>query len=220
MELASGYNIVRIRYTDDCGKFIDARFYEPLILELMNRSKLFFSKPVKHNENQAHSESDFEDSIGRKYESKLIINQSQGQKLGRKINKDIEGFFNEVIKELTEFGNSMKKDGFVDIESTKLYSIIKERLEHIKPDENIILFIPFPLFPEIEGCFFWGQFTDCAQAVYNKLAENSLIGNREFFYIYPIQDGEKYIIRNPRTRQKDYIAMPEYTDYLIFERVM
>ena len=217
MDLASRHNIVRIRYTDDCGKFIDARFYEPLILELMNRSKLFFCKPVKHNENQSHSESDFEDSIGKKYEAKLIINQSQGQKLGRKINKDIEGFFNEVLKELTEFGTRIKADGFVDIESTKLYSIIKERIE---PDENVILFIPFPLFPEIENSFFRGRCTDCAQAVYNKLQEHNIIGDREFYYIYPIQDGVKYVIRNPKSRQKDFIGMPEYTDYLIFQRII
>lgn len=220
MELTGGCNIVRIRYTNDCSKFIDARFYEPLILELMNRSVLFFSKPVRHNENQSHSESDFEDSTGKKYEAKLIINQSQGSKMGRSINKDIEGFFNEILKELTEFGNSMKKDGFVDVESTKLYSIIKDRLKNIKPDENIILFIPFPLFPEIEGSFFWGQFTDCAQATYNKLVENGIIGNREFYYIYPTQDGIKYVIRKPKTKQKDYIAMPEYTDYLAFERLV
>ena len=94
MELANGRNVIRIRYTEECSKLIDNRIYEPLVLELMNRSTRFFSdKPIRHIEDQSHGESDFVDSNGRKYEVKSIIDSNQGRMLGRDVNKDIEGFF-------------------------------------------------------------------------------------------------------------------------------
>ena len=186
----------------------------------MNRSTVFFEyKPITRYKDQSNGEPDFADSTRKKYDAKLLINKNQGKKLGQDINKDIIGFFNEIMGELTEFGDKMKRDRSLSIEETKFYKIAKERVESCKMDENIILFIPFPISFDMVGSVFLERATDSAQAVYEKLKENGLIAGREFYYVYPLRDGIHFAIRNAETRDRDYIPMPQYQEALSFELI-
>ena len=84
-------------------------------------------------------------------------------------------------------------------------------------DENIILFIPFPISLDVVGSFFLEKTTDSAQVVYGKLKEHGLVAGREFYYVYPLRDCLHFAIRNAETRERDYVYAPEYQDILSYE---
>ena len=220
MDLSRGVFLTRIRFKEDCSKYIKKEYYELLIWELMKHSKKFFNdKSITWCKEQSKGEPDFIDGSGVKYDAKLIIDTIQGSMLGRDKGKDVVGFFREIQRELMEFGDKMKRDGELSIQETKFFKIVKKRVLDCKFDENIILFIPFPIGLDIEESIIWNRLTDCAQSVYNAIRDENLVGDRDFYYIYPMRDGMRYVIRNPKNNERDYILLPEYQDSLCFEIV-
>ncbi len=213
-------NIIRITIKPNCSNIINKKYYEPIICKLMNDSSLFFpNKPILMNDQQSNGESDYYDTYNNKYEVKLLINKKQGEMLGKDVDKDIIGFFDEIRAELHEFGNHISNNEVFDIEDTQFYKIVYERVNSIKDDENILLFIPFPIFPDSEDLLVFSHFSDFAQKVYDKLRENNVIKCREFYYIYPAQDGKNCVIRKPDIRMKEFVYTEDFQNYFIFERV-
>lgn len=220
MELAKGINIVRITIKPNCSNIINKKYYEPLICKLMNDSSMFFpNKPIMMNDFQSNGESDFYDAKNNKYEVKLLLDKKQGKMLGRNVDKDVIGFFDEIKAELQEFGNHLSNNEFFDIEDSQFYKIVNERVKSVKDDENILLFIPFPIFPDSKELSVFNRFTDFAQKVYDKLLENDVIRCRDFYYIYPSQDGDTCVIRQPDTRHKEFVYTEDFQNYYVFERV-
>ena len=222
-ELMRGINIFRIRMNTESDRIIKKEVYEPFICNIMNESSYFFkNKPIIMNNNkhgQSNGEPDFLDAKNNKYEVKLMINTKQGNMLGRDDKKDIQGFINEIVTELQEFGNHINNNDIIDIEDTIFYKIVEKRVESIEDDENIVLFIPFPIFPDRKDLIFLSDFTDFAQKVYDELVKNELIGEREFYYVYPAQDGNSIVVRNPKIRKKEFLNSPDFKKYFVYESV-
>ena len=191
---------------------------EPIILKLLNRStKVFEGKKFNRNEKQSRGESDYFDNNKTKYELKILFDDIQGRTLGKK-DSDVETFLQLMVEELCEFSNRINNRDENLIEGMKLYEVVVKNLNAIKEDENIIFFLPFPISPSIEGSVIWEEMTDYPQAIYDRLEENELINGREFYYIYPAEDGCNYILRDPKRRIREKIPMQEFSGFVKFIR--
>lgn len=128
---------------------------ESIILEIMNDSEIVFPSEYEHIEKQDHSESDFIDVKNNFfYDAKILF--------------DDEMCINLRRKHISNFVNGMQENTSIDItcltqievEGTKLYNLIKERINKLKDNEFGILFLPFPIFMCSSGSIFSELFCD------------------------------------------------------------
>lgn len=190
--------------------------YEKYLHTIINKSQLVFrGLKFKHIDNQAHGESDFIDSNGKKYDAKLLFDKKQGALIGDSKN-EFEKWLREMQDEKTEFGECIRKRNLSIIDDTKLYKIMKARLASVKPDENAIMFIPFPIVDEYKNSVFLQLATDFLQAVYDKLEDDKLVGNRKLYFIYPSGEPQEYVLRNT-DHMREYICCEELEDFISFE---
>ena len=214
-----GKSLIQVGYTEEFRNFIKKDFLEEFVLKLLNRSdEIFHEKTFIHNSDQSHVECDYIDTVGSKYEPKILFNKKQGKTLGEEKNEIIE-FFQCMLEEVEEFSDVINQRDISLVEKMQLYRISKERLKAIKPDENILFFIPFSIGFDAPGSYIVEKTTDYSQAIYERLKEEGFVGSREFYYIYPYKDGCKYVLRNADKRIKEYISMPEYSSIIRYEQV-
>lgn len=193
--------------------------YEKLVLNVLNQSvKLIPNLPLIPEREQSHGQCDFKDQIGTKYDVKLLLDNKQGALIGDRKN-DLLEWFKSMIDETTEYSESIRRRDLSFVSSTKLYKLMDERLKNVEPDEIAILFIPYPVVNDSQGSFFMRLSTDFLQAVYNKLAENNLILCKSVFFIYPSMTPNTVVLRNAQTRERDYINIPEMSDYIYYEMI-
>lgn len=190
--------------------------YEKYIFDIISRSKnLFAGRQFTHNGAQSHGECDFVDDQGQKYDAKLIFNEKQGRLIGEPKNK-MQGWLQDMTNEKTEFAESIQKRDLSIVKNTKLYRIMKKRLESVNADENAILFIPYPIVDDYEGSTVLQQVTDFLQAVYDQLEEDGVVGNRKAYFIYPSMKPHVYVLRSA-SRKREYIRCDELDDFIKFE---
>ena len=190
--------------------------YEKYLHTIINKSQVIFrGLKFTHIKNQAHGESDFIDSNGQKYDAKLLFDKKQGALIGDS-NNEFEKWIREMLDEKTEFGKCIIKRDFSFLNDTKLYKVMKARLASVKPDENAIFFIPFPIVDEYKDSMFLQLATDFLQAVYDKLEEDELVGNRRLYFIYPSGESQEYVLRNT-DQVREFIRCEELEDFISFE---
>ena len=102
------------------------------------------------------------------------------------------------------------------ITSLKLYKIIKDRLSSIKEDENLILFIPFPIVLDFKDSIFLPLMNDYLQAIYNQLERENLIHGRGFYYIYPSMEADIYVLRNGKGF-REYIKNYDLHKFIVYQ---
>ena len=110
--------------------------YEPIILAIMNDSKVVFSSKYKHIDIQDNSEPDFIDIYNNYvYDAKLLFPNEVCIALSK---WNISDFANGIQESTNiDFKNQIKK--------TELYRLIKDRTDKLKDSEFGILFLPFPI---------------------------------------------------------------------------
>ena len=190
--------------------------YEKYVFTIINRSKtLFAGRCFTYNAAQSHGECDFVDDQGLKYDTKLIFNKKQGQLIGDPKNQ-IQDWLQAMKNEKGEFAESIQKRDLSLVASTKLYQIMKDRLESVGADENAILFIPYPIVDDQKDVKFLQLATDFLQAVYDRLVEDGVVGNRKVYFIYPSMDSHVYVLRSA-SRAREYIRCDKLDDFIRYE---
>ena len=205
-----------INISGDFYKLIQSAQYEMLILELMNKSNYIFPYTYKHNNIQNNGQCDFVDiDNGEKYEAKLLINEEQGRLIGSR-NGNIEEWLILIINESFEYNNNKIKDKLASVQELKLYTIIKHLLEKIKKDENAIFFIPFPVVLDRKNAFFMQFQADILKNIYDELNNQSIIGDRKIYTIYPSID-KNFVLRNLAGYRREYLPSIELDKYIKYE---
>lgn len=195
---------------------IQSQNYEKYVLTIINKSVEIFSN-LKFTciENQSHGESDFVDNRGQFYDAKLLFDKKQGA-LIEDPNNEITKWLQVMLDEKTEFGECIKNRDLSFVPGTRLYKVMEVRLASVKPEENAILFIPFPIVDEYKGSFFLQFTTDFLQAVYQRLFDEGLVGDRKLYFIYPSGDPHEYVLRDAELK-REYITCEELDDFIQFE---
>ena len=190
--------------------------YEQYVFMIISRSKVIFKGlEFRKIETQHNNEPDFMDQFGCKYDAKLLFNTEQGRIIGdRKYN--IKDWFDIAMEECSSYGELVNERDYSGIVETELYKITKEKVESLEPDENGLFFIPYPVSLDVRGSIFLGLTTDYLQAIYNKLVEDEIIGDRKIFFIYPSSEEGEYVLRDTNF-QREYIAVPELDSFIVYE---
>ncbi len=212
---------VKVALSNNIKNFIQSGRYEPAILELMNRSVRLFPYKYQHNDNQSHGECDFYAIVGEdqqliKYDVKLPFDEKQGRLLcSNKAN--FAEWVKLMLKEAAQFSDCITKgQGIHNVDSLKLYGIIKNLLSRISPDEDLILFLPFPITLDYENGFLRQFATDILSAIFDELSSSELLSNHVIYTIYPSIDG-KMVIRNLNNNTREFVDSPEITAYISYD---
>lgn len=195
---------------------IQSQNYEKYVLTIINKSEAVFSDiEFTCIEDQSHGESDFVDNSGQFYDAKLLFDKKQGALIGDP-NNEITEWLQVMLDEKTEFGECIKNRGLSFVPGTRLYKVMEARLASVKPEENAIFFIPFPIVDEYKGSIFLQFTTDFLQAVYQRLFDEGLVGDRKLYFIYPSGDPHEYVLRDAE-RKREYITCEELDDFIEFD---
>jgi len=166
-----------VKHTDAFRDLFKRQKYEEYILTIINRSDRIFRdlnfEPVSE---QSDGQCDFVDNHGVKYDAKLLFDKEQGQLIGDPKNV-FQEWLEKMLDEKTEFGESINRRDLTYVENTKLYRIMKERIESLNNDENGILFIPFPIVDDFRGSILQLT-TDFLQATFDRLKDQGFIDYR------------------------------------------
>lgn len=191
--------------------------YELLVLDTLNRStKLIRNLPLERITEQSNSQSDFVDLAGNQYDVKLLIDKKQGSYIGERKN-DITQWIKSMMDESAEFSEYINLRGDFDLTTTKLYTVVKDRLQSLKEDEIGILFCPYPIVNDAKGSVFLQFATDFLQAVYDKLDSDGLVRCKGLYFLYPSMEKNVLCLRNGKTRVREYIESQEIGKYISFD---
>lgn len=115
-------------------------YYEPIILKIMNDSKIAFPSHYSQITNQSRGEADFIDNWNKqKYDAKLLFENELCQLLNK------EDYFNFVKKASLYLGvdyPAIREKGPFD---EPLFKEMNKRIESLEQDEHGILFLPLPV---------------------------------------------------------------------------
>lgn len=107
---------------------IQSHNYEKYVLTIINKSQEIFKGLVFTGiEDQAHGESDYVDSNGQFYDSKLLFDEEQGRLIGDPKN-DLDKWLQAMLDEKLEFGKWIRERTLSFLPETKLYQVMKKRL--------------------------------------------------------------------------------------------
>lgn len=195
--------------SDGYRNLFNNRCYEKYVYCLLGKStEIFAGLTFTWIESQPCGECDFKDNHDVKYDAKLLIDSKQGALIGEKKN-DIVLWIEDTIKEINEFPQRLQEtQDYTFIPDTRLYKIMKERINTVNQDENVIFFSPFPLVTDSQYNYLTPFCTDYLDAVYECMMKEGLIGNRRVYYIYHSQEQGIYVLRNDHSA-REYISMPE-----------
>ena len=197
-------------------RLIQSQNYEKYVFAIISKSQVIFrGLQFRRIEHQSHGESDYVDSHGQLYDAKLLFDKKQGALIGDPKN-DLNSWLKVMLEEKTEFGRCIEKRDLSFLPETKLYQVMKDRLGSVKPEEHAIFFIPFPIVDEYKGSVFLQFTTDFLQAVYQRLTDDELVGDRKLYFIYPSGDPHEYVLRD-ENRTREYIKCDELEDFISFE---
>lgn len=211
----------KITFFNDIKYFLQGGNYEPAILELMNRSVRLFPYTYEHNKEQSHGECDFFAIVGDerrliKYDVKLPFDEEQGKLLCSN-NANFVEWVKLMLKEAAQFSDCITQNhGIQNVDSLKLYAIIKKLLSRISSDEDLILFLPFPVTLDYENGYFRQFASDILSAIFNELSRNELLFNHVIYAIYPSING-KMVIRNLNNNTREFVASPEVNKYISYD---
>ena len=202
---------------DIIGAF-NKNVYEAAVLKIMNDSQNVFPSTYERVNIQSNGECDFCDkTTGVKFDAKLPFDEKQIKRLtnGKKHAPDFDGWIKEMCEEACEYYFCMCKTK--KISETNLYRIIKEKIEKDKRDENIVLFIPFPITVS-SPCSIYDQFsTDFLKAIYEELEKNSVLKGRTVYAIYPSTQKNIFAVRNLNYCYCDFVKCDMFDKYFSYE---
>ena len=214
MVLAKSTMAMTIHMEGFFAKLVQNGNYEIIIQELIDKSEILFKNVIRHNKSQSDGEPDFCDVFtGEKYEAKFPIGNRNGEKyFSRK--GSMNDFFLAMYRETTEFASCV--DGSKkSVEDLELYVHIKEVMDKIETDENAILFIPYPIVPDVENNPLLGS-QDMLTKIYTHLKKEGILGTRKMYVVYFSSD-DKMVIREMETGIREYFVSEKMKEIINFQ---
>ena len=198
------------------SNLVSKKVNEPLVLTLMNLSRIVFPGHYEWVESQSSGECDFVDiDTGCKYDAKLPLTKKQGALIGSR-NHDYADWMKTMIELESEFADCIcSSDGVKNVEKLELYCILQDCLNKLQEDENGIFFFPYPIVMDAEDlctCFCM----DLLDHIYDTLRKNGHVGERDIYVIDPSMDA-KIVLRNMKTDAREYLLFPELDKYIIYQ---
>ena len=151
-------------------------------------------------------------ALGEKYEAKFPLGNNNGKKYFSR-----EGDLNEFIKAMyKEAGEFERCRHGKNVNSLELYVHMKESLEKVEFDENVVFFIPYPIVLDAENNPLVGA-KDLLSKIYDGFMTEGILKNRRMIVVYASHD-EKYVLREMGTKRREYLVsemMKKYIRYKI-----
>ena len=213
INLLSTFFVMKSSISVDIKKLMQRGAYESVLYDLMNVSSLVFPGHYKHIKKQSNGECDFiEINDETKYDAKLVITTQLGKNFLSR-NGSVNNYIQEMHKEAIEFSDHFQTER-KKIEEFTLYKVITENIEKTQEDENVILFIPYPIVPDAENFPLKGA-KDFLTFIYQSLVSNKKVGSRKIYVIYLAYDG-KTVLRNMGTGEREYVDCPKLNEYITY----
>ena len=207
----------KVHIGENFQKIIQSGNYEKLIRKILNESTRLLPNKFKHNEVQPTGECDFIDlQTGEKYDVKLLLTQEQGKMIGSR-NANFEVWVQSMLDECAEFGKIFgpERDQRTVV-GLALYKLFEKNMHRIQPDENAILFSPFPIVYESTVSFYRQFGFDILSAIFEELLHNDVIGKKHIYVIYPSID-HKIVLRNLATGVREFFSAKDLDAYIWYE---
>ena len=198
--------------SDNYRDLLKYQKYEDYVGLVLNRSKkILAGKHFEKVKEQSKGECDFLDEKNAKYDAKLLIDEKRGRLLGERKN-DFGKFIEDIQKEEEQFYNLAKQDKLENIEDTRLYQVMKDRLLSLERDENVVFFSPIPMGIDLENSFTMYATMDNIDVVFEKIEDDDLVKERDVYFIYPSLDG-KWVLRD-KNHNREFIEVPELDEII------
>jgi hypothetical protein len=109
-----------MNFLNGAKDFIQAKTYEPIVLQLMNQSKTVFPEEYSHAKEQPHGEADFTSDSGIKFDAKLLFSTEQCKYLA-KGDENLIKWMLSLRQELWQVSEMLLNRNFDKIYTTRLY---------------------------------------------------------------------------------------------------
>lgn len=204
---------------ENFGDIIQAKNYEKLILEVMNRSAIIFPSQYTHQDSQSNGESDYLDkATGEKYDAKLFFETQECVAIR---DKDVEvtDWIKMILEEENEFEEAIfhHRNNEQIIESTALYKLFLKNIERIADDENGIFYAPFPIIeprPTTAHCMLASDWLDM---LYNYWKTKHPKTAKKSLYFITASFNNTVILRKLGKHGDECLLAPElFTKYALF----
>lgn len=203
-------------FNNDFKKLISKTIYEPIILKLMNSSTKLFPNEYEYIENQSNGECDFRDKVtSQKFDAKLILTEKDGKSIGSD-NHNYLKWLQSIFKINNEYKGYFECSENFDVATSSLYKTMSRLLKKVKPDENVIFFIPYPIVLDEEGMVYHQFCDDILSIVFDTLRKNDLINKRMIYVIYP-NFQNKIVLRCLNTYVREYLEYDELQKYIKYD---
>lgn len=197
--------------SDNLYKIFQGGRYEEFLCDLMNESTIIFPNNYLHKEKQSNGECDFIDTQSKKkYDAKLPFNPEIGKAIGGE--HDYLKWYKLFLTMEEEFSEIVEKQGISQIKNSRLYNIIYDRLNSTKPDENIILFFPLTIVPDLQDLFMGLISSDVLTIIYDEIKKQCNI-EKEIIVIYPDGIGN-WVLRRLNNNEREYLKYDKLKKYI------
>lgn len=135
-----------VHLSGNAKEFIQSKNYEETVLDYITRSTIFFPGSYRHipPKEQNSGQPDYIDNdTNEKYDVKLLFSEEQCAALAKGSDHYIR-WHDKIMNEINEVTDCLRFNP-TGIEGCKLYNEVKKRISATGPDENVILFLPFPM---------------------------------------------------------------------------
>lgn len=208
---------ILIKIADNYSDLLDKDIYEPIILDIMNKSKIIFPEEYVYIVDQSHNESDFKSESNIYYDAKILFFKEQCRALAINTNNLIE-FIEYIQKEANEIYNIMHSGDESKIVDCIFYNEMIKRINDANDKENIIIFLPFAFTLEAEDPITESISKDIFPYIFRQVIKNNpnLLKNNRIYMIYPSCDNQ-VIIRNLNEHKVEFIETDVISKYFKIE---
>jgi hypothetical protein len=211
------------KISNDLLALFNKKNYEPIVLDIMNLSKITFPNTYSMVLDQSAGQCDFIDTItGEKFDAKLPFRKEQIQLLtdGKKHHPEFEKWIEEMHREAAEFNPVFIRNNPDYIVNLKLYSIMKKQILRDKKDENIVFFLPYPISLSIKDSVFLQFTADYISTILDKIKEEIDLDDRNIYIIYLSSEKNHFVLRSTDDSYfKEYIYYGKVEKYFSHEVV-
>lgn len=204
-----------MNFLNGAKDFIQAKTYEPIVLQLMNQSKTVFPEEYSHVKEQPHGESDFVSDSGIKFDAKLLFSTEQCKYLA-KGDENLIDWMRSLRQELWQVSEMLLNRNFDKLHTTRLYKEMLRRLPNKDVAENIIYFTPYPIVPAFEKSVYAQFASDIISITYNTLVTKNpeRFINKSNYIIYPTSDTKKIVLRMLGEDKKEYTPIEPLLEHI------
>lgn len=204
-----------MNFLNGAKDFIQAKTYEPIVLQFMNQSKTVFPEEYFHIKEQPHGEADFISDSRVKFDAKLLFSTEQCRYLA-KGDENLIDWMRSLRQELWQVSEMLLNRNFDEIHTTRLYEEMLQRLPDEDVVENTIYFTPYPIVPAFEKSVYAQFASDIISVTYNALVIKNpeRFINKSNYIIYPTSDVKKMVLRILGKDKKEYTSIEPLLEHI------